>query len=119
MISEYEKAIQSAFRDVADVLATLGTIDKQVTAQEEYVAAVKRTYELANYRYESEIDNYLSLLDAQRSLHSSEQSLVMLVREKFASQIDLYTVLGGGWEESPDELEESFQLTETTPSELN
>lgn len=117
MISEYEKAIQSAFREVADVLATLGTIDKQVTAQEEYVAAVKRTYELANYRYESQIDNYLSLLDAQRALQSSEQALVALEREKFTSQIDLYTVLGGGWEDSPVEVEEVHQAAGSAPAD--
>lgn len=117
MISEYEKAIQSAFRDVADVLATMGTVDRQLKAQEDYVASVKRTYELANYRYESEIDNYLSLLDAQRTLQSSEQVLVALAREKFASQIDLYTALGGGWEDSPAEVEEAPQAAENAPAD--
>jgi multidrug efflux system outer membrane protein len=117
MISEYEKSIQSAFREVADVLATLGTVDQQLKAQQDYVASVKRTYELANYRYEGQIDNYLSLLDAQRALQSSEQALVALEREKFASQIDLYTVLGGGWEDSPAEVEETAQTAENAPAE--
>lgn len=112
MISEYEKSIQSAFREVADVLASLGTVDQQLKAQEDYVASVKRTYDLANYRYESQIDNYLSLLDAQRSLRTSEQTLVALTLEKFVNQIDLYTVLGGGWEDSPAEAEETPQAAE-------
>lgn len=76
------------------------------------MASVKRTYDLANYRYESQIDNYLSLLDAQRSLRTSEQTLVALTLEKFVNQIDLYTVLGGGWEDSPAEAEETPQAAE-------
>lgn len=98
MINQYEQAIQSAFRDVSDVLAVLGTVDSQLSAQEEYVKSVKRTFELAKYRYDKEIDNYLSVLDAQRTLQSSEQVLVALHLQKRISQVQLYSVLGGGWD---------------------
>lgn len=97
-VTQYEKAIQSAFREVADALATRGTVDLQVAAQESLVKASAETYRLANSRYERGIDNYLGVLDAQRSLFAAQQVLVFLRLEQLASQVRLYAVLGGGWE---------------------
>lgn len=97
-VTEYERAIQSAFREVADALAIRGTIDQQVAAQESLVRAVAQTYRLATSRYEQGIDSYLAVLDAQRSLYAAEQGLVSLRLAKVASQIRLYAALGGGWD---------------------
>ncbi len=95
-VAQYEKAIQSAFRDVADALAARGTIAQQVAAQESLVNASAETYRLANSRYDKGIDNYLSVLDAQRSLFASQQVLVLLRFQQLSSQVSLYAVLGGG-----------------------
>lgn len=100
-VTQYEKAIQSAFREVADALAVRGTVDQQVAAQESLVKASSETYRLANSRYDKGIDSYLGVLDAQRSLFAAQQVLVFLHLEKLASQITLYTVLGGGWQTEP------------------
>lgn len=100
-VTQYEKAIQSAFREVADALAVRGTVDQQVAAQESLVNASSETYRLANSRYDKGIDSYLGVLDAQRSLFAAQQVLVFLRLEKLASQITLYTVLGGGWQTKP------------------
>ena len=100
-VTQYEKAIQSAFREVADALAVRGTVDQQVAAQESLVNASSETYRLANSRYDKGIDSYLGVLDAQRSLFAAQQVLVFLRLEKLASQITLYTVLGGGWQTEP------------------
>ncbi len=100
-VTQYEKAIQSAFREVADALAVRGTVDQQVAAQESLVNATSETYRLANSRYDKGIDSYLGVLDAQRSLFAAQQVLVFLRLEKLASQITLYTVLGGGWQTEP------------------
>ena len=102
-VTQYEKAIQSAFREVADALAIRGTVDQQVSAQESLVHALAETYRLANSRFDKGIDSYFGVLDAQRSLFAAQQVLVFLRLEKLASQVRLYTVLGGGWhsEESP------------------
>lgn len=97
-VTEYERAIQSAFREVADALAIRGTVDQQVAAQESLVRAVSATYRLATSRYEQGIDSYLAVLDAQRSLYAAEQGLVSLRLAKLASQVRLYATLGGGWE---------------------
>ena len=97
-VTQYEKAIQSAFREVADALATRGTVDQQVSAQQSLVHASAETYRLSNSRYDKGIDSYLGVLDAQRSLFAAQQGLVSLRLAKLANQVSLYAVLGGGWE---------------------
>lgn len=105
-LTQYEKAIQNAFREVADALAVRGTVDQQVSAQESLVHAVAETYRLSATRYDTGIDSYLSVLDAQRSLYAAQQGLVFLRLAKLANQVRLYAVLGGGWqiEESPPKM---------------
>ncbi len=95
-VTEYENAIQNAFREVADALATRGTMDSQVAAQQSLVNALSETYRLANSRFEKGIDDYLGVLDAQRYLFAAQQALVFLRLEKLANQVRLFTVLGGG-----------------------
>lgn len=100
-VTQYEKAIQSAFRDVADALAARGTMDEQVTAQQSLVRALAETHRLAQSRFDKGIDSYLGVLDAQRSLFAAEQALVFLRLQKFTHDVRLYTVLGGGWQTEP------------------
>ncbi len=100
-VTQYGKAIQSAFREVADALAVRGTVNEQVSAQQSLVDAVSATYRLSLSRYDKGIDNYLSVLDAQRSLYSAQQGLVFLRLAKLANLVRLYAVLGGG--EAPSE----------------
>jgi multidrug efflux system outer membrane protein len=95
-LAQYEKAIQTAFREVADALAVRGTVDQQVSAQQSLVDAVSRTYRLSNARYTKGIDSYLGVLDAQRSLYAAQQGLIALRLGKLANQVRLYAVLGGG-----------------------
>jgi len=95
-LTQYEQAIQNAFREVADALAVYGTVDRQVAAQRSLVDAVAQTYRLSKIRYDKGIDSYLSVLDAQRSLYAAQQGLVSLHRAKLANQVRLYAVLGGG-----------------------
>ncbi|HCO93152.1 MAG TPA: multidrug transporter, partial [Phycisphaerales bacterium] len=65
-LTQYEKAIQTAFREVADALAVRGTVDQQVAAQQSIVNSTQKIYSLSNKRYTNGIDSYLSVLDAQR-----------------------------------------------------
>lgn len=98
-VAQYEKAIQTAFREVADALAIRGTINKQIDAQQSLVNAVAETYRLSNIRYTKGIDSYLSVLDAQRSLYGAEQGLIALRLARLNNVVALYKVLGGGSEE--------------------
>jgi len=94
----YEKAIQTAFREVADALAVQGTIDRQLSAQQSLVNAVSETYRLSHKRYTKGIDSYLGVLDAQRSLYAAQQGLIAIRLAMLANQVRLYAVLGGGSE---------------------
>ena len=96
VLAQYERAIQMAFREVADALAVRGTIEQQVSAQQSLVNAVAETYRLSNKRYTMGIDSYLGVLDAQRSLYIQQQVLISLCLARLANQVRLYAVLGGG-----------------------
>ena len=96
-LAQYEKAIQTAFREVADALALRGTLDEQVAAQESLVTATARRYMLSQARYERGIDSSLNALDAQRSLYSAQQGLIGTRLTQLVNLVTLYKVLGGGW----------------------
>ena len=95
-VAQYEKAIQTAFREVADALAVRGTVEGQLSAQQSLVDAVSETYRLSNARYTKGIDSFLGVLDAQRSLYAAQQGLIAVRLTRFANQVRLYAVLGGG-----------------------
>ncbi|MFT3829656.1 MAG: efflux transporter outer membrane subunit [Opitutaceae bacterium] len=100
-VAQYEKAVQSAFREVADALATRATIGEQLAAQERLVEALAETDRLATARYERGVDSYLVALDAQRSLFAARQGLVSLRLAALTSRVQLYAALGGGAEPEP------------------
>jgi multidrug efflux system outer membrane protein len=102
-LAQYERAIQTAFREVADALAVRGTIDERVAAQQALVDALQETHRLSMVRYERGIDSYLGVLDAQRSLFDAQQGLIALRLLQRVSQDRLYAVLGGGWR--PEEVQ--------------
>jgi len=95
-VAQYEKAIQTAFREVADALAVRDTVNRQIEAQQSLVDAVSETYRLSNARYTRGIDSYLGVLDAQRALYSAQQGLIVLQLARLANRVTLYNVLGGG-----------------------
>jgi len=102
-VTEYERAIQTAFREAADALAVQGTVDQEVAAQQSLVDAVAETYRLSDVRYDRGVDSYLSVLDAQRSLYVAQQVLVGLRLAKLTNQVRLYAVLGGGGDTGAEE----------------
>jgi len=94
--AQYEKAIQAAFREVADQLAARGTYQAQLDAQNALVAATSQAYNLSTARYDNGIDNFLTVLDSQRSLFSAQQGAVNVKRAILVNLVNLYKVLGGG-----------------------
>ncbi|HSZ52112.1 MAG TPA: efflux transporter outer membrane subunit [Caulobacteraceae bacterium] len=95
-LAQYEKAVQAAFRDVADALAVRGTIDRQLDAQQRLVAANQTAERIARARYESGSDTYLNWLITQRSLFVAQQSLVSVELLRVQNLVSLYAALGGG-----------------------
>ncbi|WP_454743830.1 efflux transporter outer membrane subunit [Cupriavidus necator] len=96
-IAQYEKAVQTAFREVSDGLAARGTYDNQLAAQQRYTATQQRRLELANMLYTSGTDSYLSVLTAQTDLYNAQLALVTTRLNRLTSLVDLYRSLGGGW----------------------
>lgn len=96
-LAQYEKAIQTGFREVADALAGRATLGEQLSALEAQAAASRESYRLAELRYRNGIANYLHLLDAQRTLFATEQALVQTRLLARLNRVALYKALGGGW----------------------
>jgi outer membrane protein, multidrug efflux system len=95
-LAQYEKAIQSAFREVADALAQHGTLGDQLEAQQALTDATAETYRLSQARYGKGISSYLYVLDSQRSLYSAQQGLIAVRLASLTNLVTLYKVLGGG-----------------------
>ncbi|MGA6102594.1 efflux transporter outer membrane subunit [Psychrobacter pocilloporae] len=95
-LASYEGAIQTAFREVSDVLATRATLGEQLQSQYRLQDNFEQTYQIADARFKAGLDNYLDVLDAQRSLFSTQQGILDLELQKIISQIELYQALGGG-----------------------
>jgi multidrug efflux system outer membrane protein len=98
-VAQYEKAIQTAFREVADALAGRATLGEQVRAQQAQATAEADRFRLAELRYRNGVASFLDVLDAQRSLFSTQQSLALSQLALQQNQVALYKALGGGWAE--------------------
>ncbi len=97
-VAQYEKSIQNAFREVADVLAERATLAEQLDARRGLVDATAETFRLYEARYRAGLDGYLGLLVAQRSLFVAEQELIAVRYVDAANRVALYRTLGGGWQ---------------------
>lgn len=96
-IAEYDRAIQIGFSEVADGLAARQTYVDQVAAQQSLLDASEDYFQIAERRYRSGVDSYLTLLDAQRQLFSARQQLITDRLNQTTSEVDLFRALGGGW----------------------
>jgi multidrug efflux system outer membrane protein len=97
-VAQYEKSIQVAFREVADALATRGTLDQRVTSQQALVEAAEKSFNINDARYRKGADSYLNALVSQRALYSAQQGLITTRLAKTSNAVTLYKVLGGGWQ---------------------
>ena len=96
-VAQYEKAIQSAFREVADALAGRATLGEQLRAQQAQAHAEAERFRLAELRYRNGVSSFLDVLDAQRSLFATQQGLTQTRLAQQQNQVALYKALGGGW----------------------
>lgn len=96
LVAAYEKAIQTAFEDVANALARRSTLDEQMDAQVQAVASAQRSYDIARRSYEVGTGDYLTVLTDQRTLWSTQLDLVALQQTDFENRITLWESIGGG-----------------------
>ena len=97
-VARYEKAIQTAFREVADALVARATYTEQLQAQRALVKESDQARSITKARYDHGVDSYFALLDAQRSLFEAQQNEILIHQQTLANLIDLYKALGGGWQ---------------------
>jgi multidrug efflux system outer membrane protein len=95
-VAQYEKSIQSAFREVADALASRSTLDQQLQAQQALLQAEEARSHLTQLRLDNGVANQLEWLDAQRSLFAAQQAMVQTRLANLQNQVTLFKVLGGG-----------------------
>jgi multidrug efflux system outer membrane protein len=98
-IAQYEKTLQTAFREVDDALAARQTLDDQLTAQRAVLEDTSQSYQLADLRFRTGVDSYLPVLDAQRALYAAQQSVISLELIRLQNRATLYKALGGGMRE--------------------
>ena len=96
-VANYQKAIQTAFREVADALVAGSSYASQIVVEVALINAQQRRYDLANLRYRQGEDTYLNVLSAQQDLYNAQQGQIAAQYNKLAGQISLYKALGGGW----------------------
>jgi multidrug efflux system outer membrane protein len=95
-VAEYERTVQTAFREVADALAGRRYLAEQIAAQERALTAQRRLAALARLRYANGVAQYIEVLDAERNLFSAEQAMIQLRRSELDNLVSLYVALGGG-----------------------
>lgn len=99
-VAQYDKAVQTAFKEVSDALVARRTYAEQAQAQLSQAQAEAARLRLSTLRYDSGVSNQLDLLDAQRSLFSAQQALIASQLARQQAHIGVYKALGGGWVES-------------------
>jgi len=98
-VANYQKAIQTAFREVADSLAARATVQTQLAANQSLVKAQSQDYELTEARFRSGVDSSLKVLAARQTLDNARQNLIQSQYSRLFNLINLYQALGGGWRE--------------------
>jgi outer membrane protein, multidrug efflux system len=97
--ANYQKAIQTAFREVADSLAARAAVETQLAANQALVQSGQRTYELTQSRFQQGVDSSLNVLTTQQNFYSARQTLIQSQYSRLFNLINLYQALGGGWRE--------------------
>jgi multidrug efflux system outer membrane protein len=99
-VAQYEQALQTAFREVDDALASRQTLDEELAAQRAVLEDTSQSYQLADMRFKNGVDSFLPVLDAQRALYAAQQTVVSLELTRLQNMATLYKALGGGLREA-------------------
>ncbi|WP_215745241.1 efflux transporter outer membrane subunit [Gluconobacter sp. P1C6_b] len=95
--AQYEKAVQTAFREVSDALTARETYTAQDRHMGQLVEQSQKAFDLAMMRYRAGIDSYLTTLTQQRTLFQAQQNAITVKAARFQNIVTLYRALGGGW----------------------
>lgn len=99
MLLNYQQAVRNAFAESLDALTLQHRSEEQLEAQQRQVAALRKTLDLAQKRFDSGYSSYLEVLDAQRMLFDSEVAMVETKLNSIKANIQLYKAIGGHWQQ--------------------
>jgi multidrug efflux system outer membrane protein len=97
-LNRYEKTVLAAFGDVEKSLVNYSREQARQRSLTDAVAANRRAVEMANELYVRGLNDFLNVLDTQRSLYAAENDLAQSEATMAANLVALYKALGGGWE---------------------
>ena len=115
-VAQYEKTIQTAFREVSDGLVGRTTLDSQARKEQTLVDTTSKSYDLSMMRYRAGVGDYFDALDTQRSLFAAQQTLVEVRLARLANLVTLYKALGGGWTETTAQAAQPARVAAVTPA---
>lgn len=98
LVETYASAVRTALKEVQDGLGNAETTQRQEDTQAQVVAQAQRSLDLSERRYREGLDTLLTVLEAQRTLFSARDSLSQIRLSRLQAALDLYRVLGGGWQ---------------------
>lgn len=99
-VAQYQKTVETAFREVADGLAARTTYQQELASHQQETTDQQRRLELENMLYKNGVDSYQNVLSAQIALYAAQQSLLTARVNQLTSRVDLYRALGGGWKQN-------------------
>ena len=100
-VAAYEQTIQTAFREVSDALTAKDTLYKEEVARRALVESDNKALTIARARYTAGVDDYLRYLQSERNTFANELELISTATERQRAIVDLFTAVGGGWQETP------------------
>ena len=115
--ANYQKTIQTAFREVADSLAARAAVQTQLAANQALIKSEQQIYELTQARFKQGVDSSLNVLTTQQSFYSARQNLIQSQYSRLFNLINLYQALGGGWRENSPSNDQTMSLREMTKPE--
>nr|WP_218173118.1 efflux transporter outer membrane subunit [Pseudomonas veronii] len=98
LLQTYRGAIINGFADVEKALNNITRLDQQRQWQTQELQAAQNALRIAESRYQAGAEDWLSVLDSQRTLYTAQDLNVQLRLSRLQASIALYKALGGGWE---------------------
>ena len=113
-VANYQKAVQTAFREVADSLAAHAAVETQLAANQSLVKAEQQNEQLTEARFNSGVDSSIVVLTARQTLDSARQTLIQSQYSRLFNLINLYQALGGGWRENSSQPDHNLASPSST-----
>ena len=93
----YEQTMLEALADVESALIAIDTYRTESMRYQTLLKAEQRVQQMTEALYADGLSSYLNVIDAERSLYSSQLEYIGVLTEQLSAYVSLYKALGGGW----------------------